>query len=221
MVVLHSGETIQGYVFAPPDIPLEDGYSVKLFPMDVPMESSLDPYTLFRPIVSQWFKEAPTQFQLQELTREKYTLYVVGKGFAAVGTSADLSSGETQVTLFIAQPSVQFRGRVLWADTQEPVVEALVRRSWYPWELEIYDLSLSMERFEATTNSQGEFEFDYVTPGTYDVAISYTDALPGGKRDTVYKRTRLTLLWSSFQSFILSSFLRLLALCFTFWLGDY
>ena len=118
---------------------------------------------------------------------------MMGSGLSAVSTEVDLLLSERpDAVVFVGQPTVSLRGQVLWADTQKPLAEALVRRSWYPWELEIHDLSSSLERFEAHTDAQGVFDFTNVTPGDYLLRVTYMDSAESAK-EQIHKQVRLSV----------------------------
>ena len=92
------------------------------------------------------------------------------------------------MTVLANHPTVTLQGRVLWADTGVPVVKALVSRSWYPWELEIYDTPMLLDRFETETDEQGGFAFSNLTQGRYLLQIRYADAT-FDKASGSYKKT--------------------------------
>ena len=175
-VTLERGVSIKGYVFLPPNISAEGEFTVKLFSASTSMEPSLDSFGEGRkPLASESFPRADGKFALDNLTREEYALYIVGDGLSASGIKVDITKGNQQVAL-LASPTVTLRGRLLWADTRKPVSQASVLRSWYPWELEIYDNMGSFKRFETLTNDKGEFMFTNLTEGWYKFQISYAEA---------------------------------------------
>jgi len=169
--------SIRGYVFMPPDISQDDDFKVKLFPSNMSMEQGIDSFFETRkPLVSRRFKRTNGSFSIEGLSGAKYRLYVVGDGLRASGITVDLISGDKEINLFVKPSSAHLHGQVLWADSKEPIREALVRRSWYPWELEPYDLTASFRRFEVSTDEQGRFEFKNVMEGNrYTLQIGCMD----------------------------------------------
>ncbi|RLE63922.1 MAG: hypothetical protein DRJ47_08835 [Thermoprotei archaeon] len=161
----------------PPDISQDDDFKVKLFPSNMSMEQGIDSFFETRkPLVSRRFKRTNGSFSIEGLSGAKYRLYVVGDGLRASGITVDLISGDKEINLFVKPSSAHLHGQVLWADSKEPIREALVRRSWYPWELEPYDLTASFRRFEVSTDEQGRFEFKNVMEGNrYTLQIGCMD----------------------------------------------
>lgn len=197
-VLLDRGISLKGHVFTPPHLPLNGNYTIKLFPADVPMDAIVHRWFTPRPLITRRFPSTETEFSIDGLPRKEYALYVVSDKIAARGTTVDLTSGDGEVTLFVEGPSVALRGQVLWADTGRPVSEASVGRSWYPWELEIYDNSSSVRRFEVETDEDGKFEFLNLTPGRYILFIGYSDVSfetdsGSPERKIIHKRIELTV----------------------------
>lgn len=82
------------------------------------------------------------------------------------------ASTDSEDVLIIAdKPALGIKGQVLWEATGEPVQNALVSRSWYPWELSQYDMSLTLDRFETETDAQGRFSFSNLTQERYNLRI--------------------------------------------------
>ena len=70
------------------------------------------------------------------------------------------------------RPTIALMGQVMWSDTGEPVKNAVVIRSWYPWDLNRYDMSLTLDRFETETDAEGKFAFSGLTQGTVTPYLS-------------------------------------------------
>lgn len=171
VVPLEKGFAVNGRVILRSDVPSDGYYEVKVFPEDAKMESTLNPMVLSRPLLSKRFPMAETVFVLDGLFEEKYKLYIVGNGIAATETVVNPSVDGDEVLIVADKPSVVLNGQVLWSDTGEPVKNAVISRSWYPWELSRYDMSLTLDRFETETDEQGSFAFQNLTQGRYQVHI--------------------------------------------------
>ncbi len=171
IVPLQKGFTIKGRVILPRDVPIDGFYEVKVFPENAKMEPTLNPLVLNRPLLSKQFPVTETTFVLDGLFEEKYKLYIVGDGIAATEMSVKPSTGGEEVLIVADKPTLGIKGHVFWAGTGEPVQEALVSRSWYPWELNRYDMSLTLDRFETETDAQGIFWFSNLTQERYNLRI--------------------------------------------------
>ena len=156
---LKKGESVKGRVILPQNIPADGQYTVKVFPIDAQMEPSLNPLVLHRPILSKHFPVAESAFVVDGLFAEKYIFYIVGNGISATRIDADASANPEEVLVVADQPTTTLQGQVFWADTGKPVHNAVVSRSWYPWELQPYDMSMTLDRFEVETDVRGKFEF--------------------------------------------------------------
>ena len=171
-VPLQKGFTIKGRVILPRNVSPDGYYVVNLFPEAAKMEPTLNPLGLNRPLLSKRFPVTQPTFVLDGLFEEKYSLYIAGEGIATTDKlkcQADVDSGE--VLIVADRPTVELKGQVLWADTGEPVQNASVSRSWYPWELTQYDMSLTLDRFETETDAQGQFAFSNLTQAQYQLRI--------------------------------------------------
>ncbi len=188
VVPLEKGVALKGRVLIPLDIPSNGYYAVKLFPANLQIDPVINPFLLRKPLLSKWFQVSETTFTFDGLPEDKYTLYLVGDGIAASGVEVDVTANGGEVTVLADHPTVTLQGRVLWAETGQPVVKALVSRSWYPWELEIYDISMTLDRFETETDEQGNFAFSNLTQGRYLLHIRYADAA-FEKASGSYKKT--------------------------------
>ncbi|MCD6505203.1 carboxypeptidase regulatory-like domain-containing protein [Candidatus Poribacteria bacterium] len=191
-VVLQKGRTITGHVFMPPDISIKGSYIVKLFPENTPMKPIINPFSLYKPILSTRLDIEKGAFRIDGIPAGGYQIYVLGEGISATGIDLEVTSENQSVDIFVERKSAKLRGHVLWANTRKPVSGALVSRSWYPWELEPYDLSsMVMSRFETKTDESGYFEFSDLTQGRYIIQISYVKLLPktgSYEREMIHKR---------------------------------
>ena len=174
LVTLEKGLTLTGRVILPANIASDGHYAVKIFPADIPLEPTLHPMALLRPRVTKRFPVTETTFTIEGLFAEKYAVYVVGDGIAAASVEVD-AAGPTALLIADA-PTKRLQGYVYWADTGEPVRNALITRSWYPWELDTYDMSMTLERFETETDAQGQFQFENMTEGHYQLRIRAVNA---------------------------------------------
>ena len=171
IVLLQKGYAIKGRVILPQNVPSGKYYEVKVFPENTSMEPTLNPLMLNRPLMSKQFPVTETTFVLDGLFEEKYKLYITGDGIAATEIDAEASANGEEVFIVADRPTSEIRGQVLWADTGEPVQNGLVSRSWYPWELSQYDMSLTLDRFETETDAQGRFSFSNLTQERYQLSI--------------------------------------------------
>ena len=187
---LKKGESIKGSVILPQDIPSDGQYTVKVFPIDTQMKSSLNPLALYKPILSRHFPVTVSAFDVDGLFAEKYMLYIVGDGIAATRIDVDTSAHPEEVHVVADQPTTTLQGQVLWADTDEPVGNAVVSRSWYPWELHPYDMSMTLDRFEAETDAAGKFKFSDLTEAHYQLRIRAVHAV----LETATERYQRTLI---------------------------
>ena len=76
-----------------------------------------------------------------------------------------MTDGDKEVNIFVKSSIANLTGRLLWANTKEPVKDAIILRSWYPWELEPYYRLVDFQQFDVNTNAQGVFEFQNVFEG--------------------------------------------------------
>ncbi len=171
IVPLQKGYDIKGRVILPRNVPSDGYYEVKVFPENTSMEPTLNPLTLNRPIMSKRFPVTEPTFMLEGLLEEKYILYIAGDSIAATQINVKAAANGKEVFIVANRPTVGLKGQVLWADTGKPVQNALVSRSWYPWELSQYDMSLTLDRFETETDAQGKFAFSNLTQERYQLHI--------------------------------------------------
>ena len=188
-VTLEKGVAITGRVILPSEL-AADGYTVKIFPADAPLQAAMHPMALQKPLLTKRFPVTELAFTIDGLFEEKYTVYVVGDGIAAASVEVDASAKTKNVLIVADAPTKTVQGYIHWADTGEPVRNALVTRSWYPWELEPYDMSMTLERFESETDAHGHFQFENVTEGRYQLRIR---AVNTARDETTgsYQRTRI------------------------------
>lgn len=163
VVSLQEGFTIKGRVILPRAVPTDGYYEVKVFPDKTQMKPTLNPLGLNRPILSTRFPITQPTFMLDGLLEEKYMLYITGHGIAAAHINVKAAANADEVLIVANKPTETLKGQVLWANTRKPVRNALVVRSWYPWELSRYDMSLTLDRFETETDAQGRFVFPNLT----------------------------------------------------------
>ena len=171
IIPLQKGYAIKGRVILPRNVPSDGYYEVKVFPENTSMEPTLNPLTLNRPLLSKRFPVTETTFVLDGLFEEKYRLYIAGDGIAATQINVKVTANGKEVFIIADRPTVGIKGQVLWADTGEPVRNAVISRSWYPWELSQYDMSLTLDRFKTETDAQGKFAFSNLTQERYQLHI--------------------------------------------------
>ncbi len=171
IVPLQKGFAMKGRVILPQDVPSDGYYEVKVFPGNAKMEPTLNPRTLNRPLMSKRFLVTETNFVLDGLFEEEYKLYIMGDNIAVTETDVKASADGDEILIVADRLTVALNGQVLWSDTGEPVENALISRSWYPWELSRYDMSLTLDRFETESDAQGRFAFTNLTQGRYNLHI--------------------------------------------------
>ena len=174
---LKKGMRITGHVIFPQNIPADGQYTVKVFPIDAQMEPSLNPLALHRPILSRHFPVTESAFVVDGLFAGKYSLYIVGDGISATQIDVNASINPEQFRIIADQPTTTLQGQVFWADTGGPVHNAVISRSWYPWELHPYDMSMTLDRFEVKTDTQGTFKFHNLTQASYQLHIRAVHAV--------------------------------------------
>lgn len=204
---LKKGESVKGRVILPQNIPADGQYTVKVFPIDAQMEPSLNPLVLHRPILSKHFPVAESAFVVDGLFAEKYIFYIVGNGISATRIDADASANPEEVLVVADQPPTTLQGQVFWADTGEPVHNAVVSRSWYPWELQPYDMSMTLDRFEVETDVHGKFEFHNLTGTHYQLHIRAVHAVLEAsteryQRTLIYKQVEIPASSTEYRIYI-------------------
>ncbi|MYG00373.1 hypothetical protein F4212_14755 [Candidatus Poribacteria bacterium] len=170
-ISLKKGFAIRGRVVLPHDLASDGFYEVKVFPINTGLETTLNPLSLNKPLVSRRFPVAETTFVLNGLFEEEYKLFLVGDGIAATAIDVKATAYVEEVLIVADEPTVTLYGQVLWSDTGEPAQNAMVSRSWYPWELSQYDMSLTLDRFETETDQEGKFVFSNITQTGYNLHI--------------------------------------------------
>ena len=204
---LKKGERVKGRVILPQNISSDGQYTVKVFPIDAQMEPSLNPLVLQRPILSKHFPVTASTFVIDGLFAEKYILYTVGDDISATRVDVDASMNPEQVLIVADQPTTTLQGQVFWADTGKPVHNAVVSRSWYPWELQPYDMSMTLDRFEVETDVQGRFKFHNLTETHYQLDIRAVHAVLGAatghyQRTLVHKQIDIPAAGTTYRLYI-------------------
>ena len=204
---LKKGESVKGRVILPQNIPADGQYTVKVFPIGAQMEPSLNPLVLHRPILSKHFPVAESVFVVDGLFSEKYIFYIVGNGISATRIDADASANPEEVLVIADQPTTTLQGQVFWADTGKPVHNAVVSRSWYPWELQPYDMSMTLDRFEVETDVHGKFEFHNLTETHYQLHIRAVHAVLEAateryQRTLIYKQVEIPASGTEYRIYI-------------------
>lgn len=177
IVPLEQGLTVKGHVILPQDISSDAHYVVKVFPSDAPMEPSLNPLVLHKPLLSRHFPATESAFIIDGLFPGTYTLYILGDGISATAINIKAAANNKEVFTIADRPGSILQGQVLWADTGEPVHNAIVSRSWYPWELNPYDMPMTLDRFEVETKTDGKFTFDNLNEKPYQLHIRAVHAV--------------------------------------------
>ena len=140
--------------------------------------------------MSKRFPVTETSFVLDGLFEEKYKLYIDGDGIAASGKDVKSSANGDMLLIVADRLTVDLKGQLLWETTGKPVKNALVSRSWYPWELNQYDMSLTLDRFETETDAQGNFTFSNLTQERYQLLIRAVQTVFDKETET-YQRVQI------------------------------
>ena len=206
-VLLEEGMTVKGTVILPEDIDPEAHYTVKVFPADTQMEPSLNPLVLHKPLLSRYFPATESTFTVDGLFPGVYTFYIVGNGISATAINVEASPNSKGVSIIADRPTSTLRGHVRWADTGEPVHNAIVSRSWYPWELNPSDMSMTLDRFEVETDADGNFKFDNLTEKPYQLYIravhaEFETATNRYQRTRVHKQVEIPLLGTTYGIYL-------------------
>ena len=171
IVTLEKGYAIRGRIIFSEKVPKESYYDVKVFSEETEMTPTLDPMSLNRPIMSKRFGVTDHSFVLDGLFAEQYTLYITGENFGATGINVKATPKGDEVFVVVDIPTTTLKGEILWTETDEPVKNAMVLRSWYPWDLNRYDMSLTLDRFETETDDEGRFSFSDLTQERYQLYV--------------------------------------------------
>ena len=190
IIPLEKGITVKGRVVLPRNLASDAQFTVKVFPADIRMEPSLNPLALHKPLLSRSFPVTESAFSINGLFAEKYTLYIVGDGISATGIDVNAAANTEALSITADQPLTTLQGQVLWADTEEPVSNAVVSRAWYPWELHPFDMSMTLDRFEVETDTDGKFQFSNLTEARYQLHIRAIHAVFEATTKR-YQRTRI------------------------------
>lgn len=176
IITLQKGYAIKGRVILPKKISSDGYYEVKVFNHNTKMVPTLNPLALNKPLMSKRFPVTEQTFLIDGLFEEQYTVYLIGDGIAA--TAADVKASENGEEVFIVadKSTVGIKGQLLWTDTGKPIQNALVSRSWYPWELSQFDMSLTLDRFVIETDAEGKFSFSNLTQTSYELYIRVMQA---------------------------------------------
>ena len=204
---LEKGATVKGHITLPQGLTSDAQYAVKVFGADADMKPSLNPLALQKPILSKYFPVTEPTFTIDGLFAERYTLYIVGDGISATSVDVDASASPEGVHVLADRPTTMLRGQVRWADTDEPVPNAVVSRAWYPWELHPHDLSMTLDRFEVETDTHGNFEFSNLTEARYQLHIRavhavYDDATERYQRRFIHKQIEVPSAGTTYRIYL-------------------
>ena len=205
--LLEKGMIVKGSVVLPRDINPEAHYTVKVFPADTQMQPSLNPLVLHKPLLLRDFPATESTFTVDGLFSGLYTLYIVGDGISATAINVEAAQNSEAVLIIADRPTSTLQGQVLWADTGEPVHNAVVSRSWYPWELSPSDLSLTLDRFEVETDTDGKFKFDNLTEKPYQLYIravhaKFETATKRYQRARIHKQIEVPILGTVYRIYL-------------------
>ena len=207
MVRLEKGVTVKGRVVLPQDLAADAQFTVKVFPADMQMAPSLNPLALYKPLLSRYFPVTESAFVVDGLFAEKYIFYIIGDGISATRVDVDASTNTEEFLVVADRPTATLQGQVLWADTGDPVSNAVVSRSWYPWELHPSDLSMTLDRFETETDTHGKFKFSNLTEARYQlyiraVHIVYEDTTKRYQRTRIYKQVAIPTAGATYRIYL-------------------
>ena len=207
IIPLEKGITVEGRVILPADVHLDAQYTVKVFPAYTQMEPSLNPLALHKPFLSKSFPVTASAFIMDRLFAEKYTFYIVGDGISATGIDIDASLESEEILIVVDRPVAVLQGQVLWADTGKPVHNAIVSRSWYPWELHPHDMSMTLDRFEVETDAEGKFKFSNLTEARYQLYIRaihavFEDTTEHYQRTLIHKQVEIPACGTGYRIYL-------------------
>lgn len=207
IVPLEKGLIIKGHVMLPRDMSSDAHYTVKVFPADAQMEPSLNPLVLHKPLLSRHFPATAPTFIVDGLFSGTYTLYIGGEGISATAINAEVTANSEEVFIIADHPGNTLQGQILWADTSGPVRNAVVSRSWYPWELNPSDMSMTLDRFEAETDINGNFKFDNLTENRYQLHIRavhavFDNATERYQRNLIHKRIEIPVPGTAYRIYL-------------------
>ena len=119
----------------------------------------------------------------------------------------EVSANSEAVFMIADRPTSTLQGQVRWADTDEPVPNAVVSRSWYPWELNPYDMSMTLDRFEVETDTDGTFKFDNLTEKPYQLSIRAVHAALEAatrryQRTSVHKQVEIPIPGTAYRIYL-------------------
>lgn len=196
IVPLEKGLTVKGHVILPRNISRDAHYAVKIFLAETQMEPSLNPLALRKPLLTRYFPARESTFTVDGLFPGTYTLYIVGDDISATAINVESSANSKEIFIIADRPGIIIQGQVFWADTDEPVPNAIVSRSWYPWELNPSDMSMTLDRFEAETDADGKFKFDNLTEKPYQLHIRavhavFEDTTERYQRSLIHKQVEI------------------------------
>lgn len=207
IVPLEKGLIVKGNVILPRDIPSDAHYTVKVFTVETQMQPSLNPLELRKPLLARHFSATESAFTIDGLFPGTYTLYIVGNGISATAINVEASANSKEVFAIADRPGSPLQGQVFWADTDDPVSNAIVSRSWYPWELTPYDMSMTLDRFEVETDTNGKFKFDNLTEKPYQLHIravhaTFEDTTERYQRTLIYKQVEIPALSTAYRIYL-------------------
>ena len=207
IALLEKSMIVKGSVVLPRDINPEAHYAVKVFPAETQMQPSLNPLVLHKPLLSRGFPATESTFTVDGLFSGQYTLYIVGDGISATAIDVEASRNSEAVLVVADRPTGTLQGQVLWADTGEPVHNAVVSRVWYPWELSPSDLSITLDRFEVETDTDGKFKFDNLTEKPYRLYIravhaEFETATEHYQRTRIHKQVEVPILGTAYRIYL-------------------
>lgn len=207
IVPLEKGLTVKGHVILPRNISSDAHYAVKVFTAETQMEPSLNPLVLRKPLLARYFPATESTFIIDGLFPGTYTFYIVGDNLSATAINAEASTNSKEVFILADRPGTTLQGQVLWADTDEPVPNAIVSRSWYPWELNPSDMSMTLDRFEIETDADGRFKFDNLTIKPYQLHIRavhavFEDTTERYQRTLIHKQVEIPALGTAYRIYL-------------------
>ena len=207
IVRLEKGVTVKGRVVLPQDLPADAQFTVKVFRADAEMEPSLNPLALHKPLLARYFPVTASAFRVDGLFAEKYTLYITGDGISATRIDVDASTNTEERLIVADRSTATLQGQVRWADTGDPVHDAVVSRSWYPWELHPSDMSMTLDRFETETDTRGKFKFSNLTEARYQlyiraVHIVYEDTTKRYQRTRIHKQVAIPTAGTAYRIYL-------------------
>ena len=171
------------------------------------MKPSLNPLALHKPRLARYFPVTESAFVVDGLLQKIHLLYHRRRHLGNTYGCGRIDTYRKERLIVADRPTATLQGQVLWADTGDPVHNAVISRSWYPWELHPSDMSMTLDRFETETDTHGKFKFSNLTEARYQlyiraVHIVYEDTTKRYQRRRVHKQVAIPALGTAYRIYL-------------------